>query len=61
MNATLLSILSELAQTGQAVICDHRIRELHTGLDLIKQGICYRASTHHGYMIIKFGIKPATL
>jgi len=61
MNAATLRILSEIAKTGHAVICDHRNRELHAGLDLITQGICYRSSTHHGYFIIKFGIKPDTI
>lgn len=58
MNATTVTILQEIAKLGQAVICDHRNRELHAALDLIGKGICYRASTHHGYFIIKFGAKP---
>lgn len=56
MNQTTQSILQEIAQTGQAVIINSRARELHAALDLIKLGICYRATTHaDGYFTIKFG------
>ena len=57
MNNTTKDILQSIAFKGQAVICDHRNRELHAALDLISDGICYRASTHVGYFIIKFGRK----
>jgi hypothetical protein len=55
MNNTTKDILHSIALTGQAVICDHRARELHAALDLIKDGICHRSSTYLGYFIIKFG------
>ena len=55
MSNTTKGILQDIAKYGQAVICDHRARELHAALDLIKDGICHRASTHVGYFIIKFG------
>ena len=61
MNTTTQSILQEIAQTGQAVILTHKSRETHAALDLIKAGICHQSSTHHGYIIIKFGARPITI
>jgi hypothetical protein len=58
MNQTTLELLSELSQRTQAVIEDGQTRRLHTALDLIQQGLCYRASTHVGFFIIKFGRVP---
>jgi hypothetical protein len=55
MSNTTKDILQSIALTGHAVISDHRARELHAALDLINDGICYRASTHVGYFVIKFG------
>ena len=57
MNQTTKEILYSIALTGNAVILTSRNRELHAALDLIADGICYRASTHVGYFIIKFGRK----
>jgi hypothetical protein len=61
MTKTTQDILQTIAYTGQAVIPDHKARELHAALDLIKAGICYRSSTHLGYFIIKFGRPPVTI
>ena len=60
MNQTTLSILQEIAQTGQAVVIISKAREAQAAHDLIKAGICHQASTHEGYTIIKFGPRPAT-
>lgn len=61
MNQTTQAILQEIAQTGQAVIINSRSRELHAATDLISAGICYRANTHVGYFIIKFGRPPVSI
>ena len=62
MNATTQALLQEIAQTGHAVICNHRNRDLHAALDLISAGICYRATTNaQGYFTIKFGRAPITI
>lgn len=55
MTETLKSILKDLAQTGQAVILNHSIRELNAAQELIDAGICYRSNTMTGYFIIKLG------
>ena len=55
MNATTLELLHEMATRTQAVIIDSQARRLHVALDLIKQGLAYRSSTHVGFFIIKFG------
>lgn len=55
MTETLKSILKDLAQTGQATILNHSIRELNAAQELIDAGICYRSNTLVGYFIIKFG------
>ena len=55
MNATTLELLHEMATRDQAVIIDSQARRLHTALDLIKQGIAHRASTHVGFFVLKFG------
>lgn len=55
MTETLKSILKDLAQTGQATILNHSIRELTAAQELIDAGICYRSNTLTGYFIIKFG------
>lgn len=62
MNQTTTAILQEIAQTGHAVICNHRNRDLHAALDLISAGICYRATTNaQGFFTIKFGSQPVSL
>ena len=61
MNQTTKALLLELAQTQQAVIINSRTRDVHAAQDLIEEGICHRASTHHGFFIIKFGRLPATV
>jgi hypothetical protein len=62
MNQTTQAILQEIAQTGHAVICNHRNRDLHAALDLISAGICYRATTNaDGYFTIKFGRQTVTI
>jgi hypothetical protein len=61
MNQTTQSLLQEIAQTGQAVIINTRTRELHAALDLIKAGICYRATTTPDLFTIKFGRSGITI
>lgn len=61
MNQTTTDLLREIAQTGQAVIVHSRLRDLNAASDLISAGICYKASTHVGYTIIKFGTQPVTI
>ena len=61
MNQTTQALLQEIAQTGQAVVLHSRTRDTHAALDLIKAGICHQSSTHHGYIIIKFGRPSVTI
>ena len=55
MNQTTKEILYSIALTGNAVILTSRNRELHAALDLIADGICYRAQNHGHYFLLKFG------
>ena len=54
MTETTKTILQDIARYGQAVILNHKVRELHAAQDLIDAGICYRSNTLVGYFIIKF-------
>lgn len=58
MNATTLDLLHDMATLGHAIVIETRTRQLHAALDLIKQGLCYRANTYVGCFSIKFGRNP---